>query len=124
MSVHNNELVTKMLKTKPETRNNDKLLILACWEDRGLHLTADQRAIFMSNKLPSFETISRTRRKLQADGQYLPNQRVAGARKQLAQDTKSQVIASNYTALPRSTDVPVEPEQAELFKVTRKFYEN
>lgn len=47
-------------------RDNDKLLLLAIWHSEGLHLTDEQRHIFLTS-CTSAETITRARRALKVN---------------------------------------------------------
>lgn len=84
--------VEDILKAYPDTRGNDKLLILKVWEDYNLILTPYQRQKFMSKELPSTETIRRTRQKLQECGRYMPVKEVQVARQQLAEETRNTIM--------------------------------
>lgn len=55
-------LVKKILKDYPETRESDKMLMLKVWEKGGLKLTEEQKFLFV--KLPAAESITRARREL------------------------------------------------------------
>jgi hypothetical protein len=68
------DLILKLLKTKPQTRNSDKLLFTEVLRYLGAIKTVtwfgqDREAVMveslLSGNLPSFETIRRTRQKLQ-----------------------------------------------------------
>jgi hypothetical protein len=70
MRVHN--VVQDILERSEAARSNDKLLRLEVYAFYGLKLTPQQEDIFLSN-LPSDETITRIRRKLQEEGKYPAN---------------------------------------------------
>lgn len=53
----------QLLRDRPQYRNSDKLLLMAYWHTQGLHLTDEQRKIFMDKCTPA-ETITRARREL------------------------------------------------------------
>lgn len=67
------DLVVKLLKTKPETRNSDKELMVAALRYLGAVKTVnwfgDREAVLLesllSGSLPSFESIRRSRQKAQ-----------------------------------------------------------
>ena len=65
----------------PETKSNDKLLMLRVWEFQGLTLSAWQQTMFL-HKLKHPETIRRRRQKIQeeavkhGDTGYLPSEKV------------------------------------------------
>jgi len=64
------KLVIKILKEYPETRNNDKLLVIKVWQYQGLRLT-DQQINFLLNKYTyNSESITRSRREIQSRGLY------------------------------------------------------
>ena len=58
--------VEKVLQMGQRFRDSDKLLLLAIWHVEGLHLTDEQRHIFLIN-CTSAETITRARRALKVD---------------------------------------------------------
>lgn len=66
------KIVEFVLKTMPNSRNNDKMLIreviIFCLEN--------------DMKVPAYETITRARRKLNEDGLFLPNDNIAAGRKE------------------------------------------
>ncbi len=73
-------IVEEVLNDYPETRNSDKTLILAVWEKYGLILNEEQRQIF--NKLPSTESIRRTRQKFQEENKYKADHEIIKAREE------------------------------------------
>lgn len=78
MKLKTEQLVTALLEQKPELRSSDKKLLLAFWHYQGLHLTEEQREIFMN--CTSAETIRRNRQKIQERGLYPPTEAVREAR--------------------------------------------
>ena len=62
------ELVRKVLKDNPETRNSDHKLLLKVWETQGLKLTDEQKYFFTKCATP--ESITRARREIQEAGYY------------------------------------------------------
>lgn len=89
---YKNQIVEKTLKYHPETRTDDKLLILQVWERCGFHLSVNQRKAFLGKELPSTETIRRTRQRLQQEGKYLPPQPVQEARQQKAEQIRQEIV--------------------------------
>jgi hypothetical protein len=79
------QLVKEMLEKYPETRGNDKKLMLHLWVEEGFILNKDQTKIFLRN-CSSPETIRRTRQKIQHDGQLLPDGVTVERRKKKAQE--------------------------------------
>lgn len=64
--------VEKILSLDPETRSDDKKLILAYWRSEGFWLTKEQESIFLNN-VTNPETIRRNRAYLQnTKGLYRP----------------------------------------------------
>lgn len=90
MSFYKNKAVERILQNEPATRSNDKLLILKVWETYGLGMSETQKAKFLSDRLPSAETIRRTRQKLQAEGKYTASLTVLNQRQTLADQAKSE----------------------------------
>lgn len=78
------QLIEKILSERTQTRSDDKMLILAVWDQLGLKLTQEQIDIFYD--LPSTETIRRVRQKLQEQGRYLATENVQQFREQKSQE--------------------------------------
>ena len=102
---HNNKLVEQCLATDKRCRQDDKWLILQVWRRTGLSLTPDQERIFLSKKLPSTETIRRTRQKLQEEGKYLAPKEVQEARSQLETQTRYEVLGKEPPETNRQTRI-------------------
>lgn len=83
-------VVEKTLAQSPGSRANDRLLLIKTWEAYGLVLTKDQQSAFM--KVPSGETITRMRRKLNEQGKYLPDESVTKSRHEKAGAFKQEMI--------------------------------
>lgn len=71
--------VERILEAHPETRGSDKELILKVWlEEDGLadilrdEALAERFAQWFTDQATYTESVTRTRRKLQGDGRYLP----------------------------------------------------
>ncbi len=79
-------LIKGILKDYPDTRSDDKELILRAWEAQGLVLSPEQEETF--KKCISTETIRRTRQKIQEEGQYRPEDKVFQKRQKLEQETR------------------------------------
>lgn len=90
------ETVENVLQKQPETRDNDRLLIMKVWEEQGLVLTPEQKHIFKNIASP--ETIRRTRQLLQESGEYEASEKVSSARQGLEAETRSN-IKSNPSAI-------------------------
>ena len=81
MSNDSIELIVKdVLTSMPETRGDDKELILQIWKSQGLVLTIEQ--ISKIKRCSSPETIRRIRQKIQHDGLLRPPEKVWKARKE------------------------------------------
>jgi hypothetical protein len=80
--IDSTQIIKQALLEFPETRGNDKLLILKVWELQGLQFSPEQKSKFLN--ILSSETIRRTRQKLQQLGQYLPSKEIQKKRKELA----------------------------------------
>jgi len=65
------QLVAFCLKNFPETRNNDRTLMLKVWELQGFRLP--KKLINFFYRILSPESIRRTRQKIQARGLFLPS---------------------------------------------------
>ena len=93
--------VRQKLESRPELRADDKKLIVAVWEDLGLHLTPEQQKKLFAVYAP--ESIRRVRQKLNERGIGLPDVRTQKKRKVLAEplETRRVWIQSVVTlALP------------------------
>ena len=64
------ELVIKILKDYPETRSNDKLLVIKVWEYQGLKLNEQQVNFLLNVYTYNSESITRSRREIQSRGLY------------------------------------------------------
>lgn len=60
-------LVLQELKVNPETRRSDYKLFLAICKKLGVDVSAGLDQLIDSNRLPSYESITRARRKIQAE---------------------------------------------------------
>ena len=91
-------VVKQVLANYPETRDNDKELLIKTWEHLGLYLSQGQQDKF--KHIASPETIRRTRQKIQEGGLYPATERTRSFRK-----VKSAVIQQNApTATPERLD--------------------
>lgn len=87
-----NDLVEKILAEKPETRDNDRLLMLYVWKNQGLHLNDMQIAAFKQAASP--ESIRRTRQKLQEQGKYRASEQVEQERYERYVETKDAIATA------------------------------
>lgn len=71
-------VVEKILQEHPVTRNSDRHLLLWVFSELGLELTREQALQFLD--MPSIETITRVRRKLQEQGKYQASESVQQSR--------------------------------------------
>lgn len=81
-------IVKLVMKTYPNTRNNDHDLIIGVYYALGFEMTPEQREKFRN--LPTPETVTRLRRKIQEKGEYLPAEAVGKFRRH-----KSLVVQQN-----------------------------
>lgn len=72
------ERVEAILKAVPKTRDSDKELLIIYCQKAGLELT--DRQIAKLRQMPSSDTITRIRRKLQEQGKYPASESVNNAR--------------------------------------------
>lgn len=89
--------VEQALRDNLEARSDDRELIIEILQNHGADLTDQQKNLI---RALSFETITRVRRKLQQEGQYLATDRVRRARKM-----KGMIMQQN---VPGSTSKRVE----------------
>lgn len=89
---YTNQTVARILATDYASRNDDKRLILKVWQELGLVLTLEQHELFMSKRIPSPETIRRTRQKLQEEGKFKATETVFNARHELADQVKHEIV--------------------------------
>lgn len=87
------EIVEHVLSTYPETRSDDKKLLLAVWHFQGFELTKRQKQIF-HDKCAIAETITRDRRLLR--GRYPAKPEVEEARYEKAKICKKVYAHKNY----------------------------
>ena len=81
-------IVEQTLTNKPGSRDSDKVLLMDVWDKLGFGLSETQRRRFMD--MPSAETITRIRRKLQEQGKYPAANNIKKTR-----ELKSMVIQQN-----------------------------
>lgn len=81
--------VARVLDQKPETRDNDKLLMLYVWQIEGFYLSDKQIEQFKNASSP--ESIRRMRQKLQEEGKYLASPEVEEQRYQMYTETKDAI---------------------------------
>lgn len=87
------QLVEQMLRDRPATRNDDRVLIIAVFESLGLELTDSQVKKF--HDMPSTETIRRVRQSIQSKGKYQASENVQQYREVKSQEmTQSSPQAS------------------------------
>lgn len=70
--------VESILKHVPKTRDSDKELMIVYMRKFGLELTPKQEELF--REMPTAETLTRVRRKLQEDGKYQASAEVRAER--------------------------------------------
>lgn len=83
------EQVENLLKYLPETRNSDKALLIAYMQKYGLNLTEQQIELF--KKMPSTETIRRSRQIIQEQGKYAASDQVNEERYKKYQTVKQNI---------------------------------
>ena len=81
--------VENILKFSKASRNSDTELILVYMEKYGIVLTEHQKELYRS--MPSTDTITRIRRKLQEQGKYEANEAVNEARYQKFKDIRNNI---------------------------------
>jgi hypothetical protein len=81
--------VERVLSLKPETRDNDKLLMLYVWQIEGLNLSENQLKKWKEVSSP--ESIRRMRQKMQEDGMYRASEKVEEQRYQMYVETKDAI---------------------------------
>ena len=87
--------VRVILRDKPKTRNSDQELVLEVWEQFGLYLSNSQKAKFL--EIPTSDTITRVRRKIQEGGEYQATENIKKFRK-----IKSMIVQQN---IPKTKEV-------------------
>ena len=81
--------IEAILGAMPDTRNSDAELWLVYAYKSGLGLSKEQERIFRD--MPSFETIRRTRQKLQEQGKYPANDNVRTVRQAKAANVRTNI---------------------------------
>ena len=81
--------VENILKFSKASRNSDTELILVYMEKYGIVLTEHQKELYRS--MPSTDTITRIRRKLQEQGKYEANEAVNEVRYQKFKDIRNNI---------------------------------
>jgi hypothetical protein len=90
-----NNKVRQILENNYKARNSDQELVIQVWEKYGLYLTGEQRAKLL--EIPSSDTITRCRRKIQENGEFPADESVKMHRK-----IKSMIIEQ---AIPKTKEV-------------------
>lgn len=96
---YKNNRVERILREYPQTRSDDRKLMLKVWESYGLYLSESQQQKFMGHNIPSTETIRRTRQRLQEQGLYTPSLTKINERKTLADNTKQAIGQEKQAAM-------------------------
>lgn len=81
--------VERILSQKPETRDNDKLLMLYVWQIEGLNLSDSQLKKWKEVSSP--ESIRRMRQKMQEEGKYRASEEVEQKRYELYEQTRNAI---------------------------------
>lgn len=105
-------IVENVLARSIDARNSDRVLLLQTWEDMGFHLTATQYQQFLS--LPSSESITRVRRKLQEQGRYPATERIKKARELKSIIIQQNMPTASINTAERVLEETPEPQQLGL----------
>jgi len=89
------QLVLNVLRDHPETRSDDKELIIQAWEAQGLALTYYQKAKL--RQIFSNETIRRCRQKIQESGLFLPDDKTRRGRRLKQERMRIEMRKKTYT---------------------------
>lgn len=81
--------VARVLSQKPETRDNDKLLMLYVWQIEGLNLSESQLKVWKNASSP--ESIRRMRQKFQEEGEFKASEDVEQKRYEKYVETKDAI---------------------------------
>lgn len=106
--------VENSLRDNEATRSSDKLLTIEVWDIFGLHLSEAQRAVFL--KLPTTETIRRTRQAIQAKGKYPASEKVRNRRKIKGQEIQQAIPKTK----PKNVDKLIDNRLFDI-PIKRKF---
>ena len=93
MTIH--DRVQSILKSVPKTRDSDKELQIIYLQKSGMNLSPEQIALF--KRMPSMETIRRTRQAIQEKGKYLASPEVEQARFDKFQEVKQNIKYNSAT---------------------------
>lgn len=85
------QIVENILKEDERARNSDKWLIIETLRGMGFKIFIDYREL---ENMPSFETITRCRRKINEELKYLPNENIQRFRDHRQEEIKE--IARRY----------------------------
>lgn len=96
-----NKIVENVLSNSVDARNNDKRLMIEVFEAKGLYFSERQKEKIM--QLPSVESITRMRRKIQQEGKYKATEKVQKMRKIKATELKILIpkIKAKYLNMER-----------------------
>ena len=92
--------IMKLLKNNKKYRASDNVLLARIWHDHFKYKIKDMSALDLLNllakgKLPNHKTITRIRRKLQSQNNFLKDEQVAKLRKDLELEHKMQYSTSD-----------------------------
>lgn len=98
--------IEAILRQDPRARDSDNVLIVHLLQLHGAKLNADQIAVVCGL---NFESVTRARRKLQEDGQYLPSAAVAKERQLRAQVVAQGIRTTNAAGAQQLVSTGLHP---------------
>lgn len=96
------KLTERILMSNRMARNSDKVLFLEILDRLGADLTYKQKQILSSF---NFESVRRTRQKLQSDGKYLPDQKIALERRMKSYEAQQNMPGTKPENVSRFTEM-------------------
>lgn len=88
----NQQLIEYILSTSERARRDDKFLQLKVWKAQGLPVEGDFAVRYLSQDISGGDAITRTRRKIQERGDYLPPESVQLKRNQRQKTVRQEII--------------------------------
>lgn len=100
------DLVEQILIDIPQTRSDDRYLLLKVWERCGLILDPVQQTKFMD--VPSSETIRRIRQKIQESGRYPADETIRKHRKFKSMQVQQRITQTRPDQVDNLINQPIQ----------------
>lgn len=106
------DVIERVLAVNADARNSDRELFISVWAEMGFSLTSAQEQQFFG--LPSPETITRIRRKIQEQGRYPATQRIKKTREMKSMIMQQNMPTASVNTAERVLEETADPAQLGL----------